>query len=171
MRMNRKFFIIMMIITLSFSLSLPAGAEGETSPNVRLQNDPSFQKMKSVEGFELSSLGVRVFDPSRYIFLNDGYRGFSSPVDGNVNVYCTTLANYSINQIGCTLKIMKWTGSSWVQQGQDYGVTHNDASSVSASYIVALPRGYSYRLDSVHWGIKAGDKESYYAIGSQFNNP
>ncbi|GGO02089.1 hypothetical protein [Saccharibacillus kuerlensis] len=80
---------------------------------------------------------------------------------GNSSIYITAYSSGSpeAGQMGVTVTIQRWTGSSWVDLSSR--TTNGSVSTTSSvSFSKAITKGYYYRVKTEHWASGAENRES-----------
>lgn len=96
-----------------------------------------------------------VFDPN-HKYLDSGSATLSNDGGGKVVVSGRTTAKQTVDTVGVSTLVQRWTGSAWVDVGSTSTSTATNRSTVYGSESRELSTGYYYRIKSTHWA-KQGD--------------
>jgi hypothetical protein len=86
-------------------------------------------------------------------------------VSGKITVYGETHTYNSVSKISVTTYLQYWNGSRWVDY-LSWSSEKSNTSYVSIYREVIPPRGYYYRVRSVHTAESAGIKETMHSTSS-----
>ena len=98
-------------------------------------------------------------EPRAMTMLREGSTNIGLAGAGLLSVNCSTYAYFTVAEVGVTVTLQRWNGSSWVD-AQSYPFVNYYASSISKSFTVSVPRGYSYRIVGDHYCANGGTVES-----------
>lgn len=149
-----------MCIVLSTFLFLSSiDAESFTLEEDTVANGQSFML--------LEPLGI--FNPN-HDYLDDGANSLEQlPSETKARVTATTYASQTVDSIGITFILQRWTGSTWVDAttAVERSMTNRDSYTSSVTWNVT--EGYYYRAITIHWiqqgtTYEQGERISYHIL-------
>lgn len=110
------------------------------------------------------------FEPMAYQYLRSGKVTLSNAGSGTLYVYGETLAKQVVSTVEVTVILQQYKNGAWVDVWSERAV-RNNASSVNIDKIVAVPKGYYYRVYGIHSVSHAGVTETNHTLsGSVYVN-
>ena len=93
---------------------------------------------------------VTVYPRTRGVYMLNGSATITNPGIGKVGAGGSTVANFTVNQIGLSIRVERYIDGGWVSYT---GWVHNlyDTYYAASSKIITVPRGYYYRVKTSHW--------------------
>ena len=123
-------FLLAMALTLGLSLSV------------------SGQKVKAAEEIQ-EEIGYTDIQ-TRGVYLQSGSSKISKPGDGKITVGGTTRAQKVVDTVSINVNVERKVDGRW-KQYTSWTVTKHDTISVTTSKTLSVPKGYYYRVKSVHY--------------------
>ena len=123
-------FLLAMALTLGLSLSV------------------SGQMVKAAEELQ-GEVGYTDIQ-TRGVYLQSGSSKISKPGDGKITVGGTTRAQKVVDTVSINVNVERKVDGRWKQYTSGT-VTKQDTISVTTSKTLAVPKGYYYRVKSVHY--------------------
>jgi hypothetical protein len=116
-----------------------------------------------VLGLSLSVQPARIYAAMQPMGFFSGYtyldQGDSSILDnGNqsVNISASTVAKGTVESLGVTVTLQKYTGSVWIDVGSATTMSKSNDYYFSNTVTKATVSGYYYRAHTVHWVSNRG---------------
>jgi hypothetical protein len=85
------------------------------------------------------------------VYLADGWNSVTDNGMQKISISATTIAYQTVNQVGITFYLQKWTGSTWVNvdNGIKQYLYNSDQYTNTITY--TGQSGYYYRAVTIHW--------------------
>ncbi len=97
-------------------------------------------------------------------YLGNTYNQMTAAGSNTVTISAGTSSQGGVGQVGVTVTLQQWNGSSWVNIGSPRSST--SIGSVGLNYNVTVAKGYYYRSQSEHWAGSGAARES----GNAYSN-
>lgn len=123
-------FLLAMALTLGLSLSV------------------SGQMVKAAEEIQ-EEIGYTDIQ-TRGVYLQSGSSKISKPGAGKITVGGTTRAQKVVDTVSINVNVEKYVNGYW-EHYTSWTVTKHDTVSVTTSKTLSVPKGYYYRVKSVHY--------------------
>ncbi|MFQ7310905.1 MAG: DUF6147 family protein [Sellimonas sp.] len=108
----------------------------------------SGQKVKAAEELQ-EEVGYTDIQ-TRGIYLQSGSSKISQPGAGKITVGGTTRAQKVVDTVSINVNVERKVNGTW-EQYTSWTVTKHDTISVTTSKTLSVPKGYYYRVKSVHY--------------------
>lgn len=108
----------------------------------------SGQKVKAAEEIQ-EEIGYTDIQ-TRGVYLQSGSSKISKPGDGKITVGGTTRAQKVVDTVSINVNVERKVDGRW-KQYTSWTVTKHDTISVTTSKTISVPKGYYYRVKSVHY--------------------
>lgn len=153
MKMKRDISIVLSIVMIVF---LALG----TSNTVMAEED-----LPSVDGSYLTedeSSEVTVGSMTRGVYLKSGSSMISKAGTGKITAGGDTVGQTIVSKISVTVRVQRLVNGNW-QEYTSWSATKYNSAYVSTSKTLSVPRGYYYRVYSIH--TAASDSSGSYTNG------
>lgn len=99
---------------------------------------------------------------TRGVYLQSGYSKISKAGDGKITVGGNTTAQKVVSEISINVNVERKVNGSW-EHYTSWTATRKNAIAINSSRTMTVPKGYSYRVRSVHYANS--DVSSSYTNG------
>lgn len=120
----------------------------------------SGQRVNAAEGDD-AEIGYITVQP-RGVYLQSGYSQISKVGDGKIAVGGSTTAQKVVSEVSINVNVERKVNGSW-KHYTSWTATKYNAVAVTSSKTLTVPKGYSYRVRSVHYANS--DVSSSYTNG------
>ena len=98
----------------------------------------------------------------RGVYLQSGFSKISKPGDGKITVGGSTTAHKVVSEVSIDVNVERKVDGSW-KHYTSWTATKKNAFAVTSYKTLTVPKGYSYRVRSVHYANS--DVSSSYTNG------
>lgn len=100
------------------------------------------------------------FFDSSFTYLDYGSNSILDNGNQTVDVEAITTAKQSVNYVGATFQLQRWTGTEWISVGSTHTLSNTNKSYFSNGVRLGVVSGYYYRVHTIHWTTHGGVYES-----------
>ena len=142
--MRKKLISTLSMVAMICCLIMTNGREAqaaEVDSNICVDGSYLTQELES---------SVTIYPRTRGVYMLNGSGTITNPGIGKVGAGGSTVAKFTVNQIGVTVRVDRYVNGSWVTHTS---WNHNLYNTYYAgtSKILTVPRGYYYRVVTSHW--------------------
>lgn len=141
--MRKKLLSIMMLCVLTFSVFMQSSQGIVQAAEEKVVVDGS-ELLDGVEEVEAEMIPI-----TKGVYLQTGSSSIGKIGTGKIKVSATTIAQKQVSTIKAAVMVERLVNGSWLSY-TSWTVSKNNAYSLTTSKEMVVPRGYYYRVRTVH---------------------